>query len=262
MRDGQRGDPVQKRMMASGPDQGGQGVPVPDLRQPAPSCFGIPNTVRIIAGWSAKVKVMTSRTPAQPRPDRRRARHEATKNEILDTAWSMVRADGLAALSLRALAHAVDMEPQSVYTYFASKSAIYDRMFADGNQELVRRFSATDIPGDARAALRSVARIFVEFAAEDQARYQLLFLRTIPGFRPSPESRAVAGEVLARMRAILSRVGLRHDADLDLWTAVVAGLASQQLANDYGADRYLHLIDEAVSMFADHALRPGRDERG
>jgi AcrR family transcriptional regulator len=199
---------------------------------------------------------MPSRTPAQPSRDRRRARHEATKKEILDAAWSMVRADGLAALPLRALAHAVDMEPQSVYTYFASKNAIYDRMFADGNRELEHRFTDTDIPCDAPAALRAVARIFVEFAAEDQARYQLLFLRTIPGFQPSPESRAAADEVIARVRAILSRAGLRDDADFDLWTAVVAGLASQQLANSSEPGRYLHLIDEAVTMYAAHALRP------
>jgi Tetracyclin repressor-like, C-terminal domain len=129
-------------------------------------------------------------------------------------------------------------------------------MFADGNRELVRRFTDADIPGEARAALREVARIFVEFAAEDQARYQLMFLRTIPGFQPSPESYAVAGDVLARVRAILSGAGLHADTDFDLWTAVVTGLASQQLANDSGADRYLQLIDQAVSMFADHALRP------
>ena len=72
---------------------------------------------------------MSSTTPARPRRrDRRRDRHEATKQEILDTAWSMIRADGLAALSLRALAHAVDMEPQSLYTYFASKNALYDHV--------------------------------------------------------------------------------------------------------------------------------------
>src|ERR1017187_8575171 len=121
---------------------------------------------------------MPSTTPAQPRRrDRRRDRHEATKREILDTAWSMVRADGLAALSLRALAHAVDMEPQSLYTYFASKNALYDRMFADGNQELARRFADTEIPGDPRAALRAVTRLFVNFAAEDQERYQILCVR-------------------------------------------------------------------------------------
>ena len=90
---------------------------------------------------------MSSTTPDRPRRrDRRHDRHEATKQEILDIAWSMVRADGLAALSLRALAHAVDMEPQSLYTYFASKNALYDRMFADGNLELARRFADAEIP--------------------------------------------------------------------------------------------------------------------
>src|SRR3984885_13835245 len=138
---------------------------------------------------------MPSTTPAHPgRRDRRRDRHEATKREILDTAWTMVRNDGLAALSLRALAHAVDMEPQSLYTYFASKNALYDRMFADGNHELADRFAAADIPDGFRSALRAVAGIFLEFATQDQARYQLLFLRTIPRFQPSPDSYAMAVE--------------------------------------------------------------------
>jgi len=199
---------------------------------------------------------MTPTTPAQPRRDRRRLRHEGTKQEILDTAWSMVRADGLAALSLRALAHAVDMEPQSLYTYFASKNALYDRMFADGNQELASRFAQAGIPDEPRAALRAVTRLFVNFAAEDQARYQLLFLRTIPGFQPSPDSYAIAVKVFTATRALLTRAGLRNDADFDLWTAVIAGLASQQLANDPGGDRYSRLIDDAVTMFADYILGP------
>src|SRR5258708_7485513 len=126
---------------------------------------------------------MTQTTPTQPRRrDRRHHRHEATKQEILDTAWSMVRADGLAALSLRALAHAVDMEPQSLYTSSASKTPLYDRMSPAGNQELARRLGEAETPDELCAALRAVARLFVEFANQDQARYQLLFLRTIPGF--------------------------------------------------------------------------------
>ena len=206
---------------------------------------------------------MAPETPVQPqRRDRRRDRHEATKQEILDHAWSMVRADGLAALSLRALAHAVDMEPQSLYTYFASKNALYDRMFADGNRELASRFSRAEIPAEPRGALRAITRLFVAFAAEDQARYQLLFLRTVPGFRPSPDSYAIAVQVIQHAQALLARAGIRPGADFDLWTAIVAGLASQQLANDPGGDRYIRLIDDAVTMFADHALRPGRPPRG
>ncbi|HEY5025903.1 MAG TPA: TetR/AcrR family transcriptional regulator [Acidimicrobiales bacterium] len=188
------------------------------------------------------------------RRDRRQVRHEATKQEIVDVAWQMVRADGLNALSLRAMAHAVDMEPQSLYTYFASKHAVYDRLFADANQELLARFERIEISDDPHQLLRAIARLFVTFAAEDPARYELLFLRTIPDFEPSPESYAAAIEVFTKGRSVLSGAGLSNDDDFDLWTALVAGLASQQLANDPGGDRYIGLIDNAVAMFAEHVF--------
>jgi len=198
---------------------------------------------------------VTSTIPADTgRRDRRRDRHDATKREILDAAWQMVRADGLNALSLRALARAVDMEPQSLYTYFASKHAVYDHLFADGNHELLTRFEQIEISDDPHQALRTIARLFVTFAAEDQARFELLFQRTIPDFEPSPESYAVATEVFSRGRSVLTAAGLGDDADFDLWTALVAGLASQQLANDPGGDRYIRLIDAAVAMFAEHVF--------
>ena len=55
-------------------------------------------------------------------------------------------------------------------------------------------------------------------------------------------------------RAILAGVGLRKDEDFDLWTALVSGLSSQQLANDPGGDRYVRLIDDAVAVFSDHVF--------
>lgn len=191
---------------------------------------------------------------APARKDRRHLRHEATRREILDAAWTMVRADGLAALSLSALSRAVGMEPQSLYTYFASKHAIYDAMFADGNRELLARMSVTPRSAGPRELLRLQARIFVEFSSEDPARYQLLFQRQIPDFEPSAESYAIAVEVTATARARQAAAGLTDDYQFDLWTALVAGLAAQQISNDPGGDRWLRLIDDAVDMYADHAL--------
>src|ERR1017187_9347713 len=164
----------------------------------------------------------------------------------------MVRDDGVNALSLRALARVVDMEPQSLYTYFASKHSVYDHLFADGNRELLARFDRLEGSDDVRRALPAGGHLFVAFAAEDQARYELLFLRTIPDFEPSPESYAVALEVFNRGRSILTGVGLDNPEDFDLWTALVSGLSSQQLANDPGGDRYIRLIDNAVAMFEEH----------
>jgi AcrR family transcriptional regulator len=166
----------------------------------------------------------------------------------------MVRVEGVNALSLRALARSVDMEPQSLYTYFASKNALYDHLFADGNRELLARFDRLQVSDDPRIALHAIAQLFVSFAAEDQARYELLFLRTIPEFEPSPESYSIAVEVFSKGRAILADVGLRNDADFDLWTALVSGLSSQQLANDPGGDRYIKLIDNTVAMFSEYVF--------
>jgi AcrR family transcriptional regulator len=193
-----------------------------------------------------------------PTRDRRAERREATRAEILEAAWEQAREQGLAGLSLRDVAAKIGMRPPSLYWYFASKHAIYDAMFAEGNRLLLDRIAATEVPEEPRALLRVMARTFVEFSAEDPARSQLMFQRTIPDFEPSPESYALAVQVVEQAKASLVAAGIREPAHFDLWTALVSGLASQQSANDPGGDRYLALIDDAVEMFADHVLKPRR----
>jgi AcrR family transcriptional regulator len=184
--------------------------------------------------------------------DRRAERREAVTAEILEAAWELARAEGLAGLSLRDVARRIGMRPPSLYWYFPSKVAIYDAMFMQGNRQLLARLEAQQWPADARAALRLGTRVFVEFSAEDVQRYQLLFQRTIPNFEPSAEAYAVAVQALDDIRARCAAVGVEGPAAFDLWTALVNGLAAQQIANDPGGDRWLRLIDDAVDMFLDH----------
>src|ERR1700733_14053703 len=113
-----------------------------------------------------------------PTRDRRAERRDAVIAEILDAAWEIARAEGLAGLSLRDLAARIGMRPPSLYWYFDSKRAIYDAMFVQGNQQLLARLNQQEWPDDPRAALRLAARFFVEFMLEDVQRYQLLFQRT------------------------------------------------------------------------------------
>src|SRR3954452_330428 len=175
----------------------------------------------------------------EPMRDRRAERREATRTEILDAAWEIVRADGLGALSLRDLARKVGMQAPSLYQYFDSKNAIYDAMFAQGNRALVERVAQMPETSDPEADLHRVARIFVEFAVEDPARYQLLFQRTIPGFEPSPESYRLAVGLLQRGAERMAEAGVRHPQAFDLFTAVVAGLSAQQVANEPGGTRWV-----------------------
>jgi AcrR family transcriptional regulator len=192
-----------------------------------------------------------------PTRDRRAERREATKAEILDAAWEVVRAEGLAALSLRDVARRVGMQAPSLYSYFDSKHAIYDAMFAQGVRAYVDR-GLPPVTGDVLQDLRAGMHAFVGFCTEDPARYQLLFQRTIPGFEPSPASFAIAIQGLELTRARLVEMGLPEPEVLDLMTALGTGLADQQISNDPGGDRWIRLVDEAMEMFLNHVTNRNR----
>src|SRR5207253_10226190 len=83
---------------------------------------------------------------APPLRDRRAERYTATRREILDAAWELVRAGGLASLTMRDLGTRVGMRAQSLYAYFPSKYAICDAMFDESNRELLRRLTKWNRP--------------------------------------------------------------------------------------------------------------------
>ena len=86
----------------------------------------------------------------------------------------------------------------------------------------------------------------------------LLFLRPIPGFAPSPGSYRLAQTALERLASLLSGAGVRGQEGLDLWTAVLTGLATQQVSNDPGGDRWTRLVDRAVdAVLAAHTDQTG-----
>ena len=175
-------------------------------------------------------------------------RRGGTRERILEAAWELARAEGLTGWTMRELATAVGIRAPSLYAHFASKHDIYDAMFADGYRAFLARADAVEVPSDPRQAARAAARTFVEFAVEDPARLNLLFLRVIPGFVPTAASYALAEEVYARGVEILTRAGLTQPDEVDLWTAVLSGLATQQVSNDPGGERWLRLVDRAVDL--------------
>jgi AcrR family transcriptional regulator len=191
----------------------------------------------------------------EPTRDRRAERHEATRAEILEAAWEIARTDGIAAVSVRDIARRVGMRPPSLYSYFDSKNAIYDAMYAQGSEQFVASEPWEQMTGDARHDLACIFHFFVRFCAADAARYQLLFQRSIPGFEPSPESFAISEASLGRIGAQLEHCGIGDERAVDLYTALGTGLADQQIANDPGGDRWIRLIDDAVEMFCDYMTK-------
>ena len=186
--------------------------------------------------------------------DRVTARREAKVAAIVATAWQIAEQDGLATLSLRGLARAVGVRQPSLYEYFDSKNALYDTMFADGNRQLLARLDALRVPRDPRAALKTHLRALADFSLERPARYELMFLRHLPGFTPSKESFAIAQEVLDRIVSLMHAAGVAKQADVDCLVAVVAGLIDAQLSNEPTTNRWVRHLDRLVDLVVDDSI--------
>ncbi|HUB70591.1 MAG TPA: TetR/AcrR family transcriptional regulator [Acidimicrobiales bacterium] len=187
-------------------------------------------------------------------------RRETRIAGIIDCAWALARDEGIAGVSLHALARELGIRQPSLYEYFASKNALYDAMFADGNQKLLNRLDSLRLPRDPRAALKRFLSAFAAFGLEDPARYELMFQRHVPGFTPSEGSYGLAEQVLGRAVARMQAAGVGQPGDIDCLVAVVAGLMEAQLSNDPGGNRWVRHLNRLVDLVVDDATKGATNE--
>ncbi|MGH3762462.1 TetR/AcrR family transcriptional regulator [Actinophytocola sp.] len=205
--------------------------------------------------------------------DRRSARRARTIEDALDAAEAIMREQGVGGLSMSEVARRLGMRQPSLYKYFSSLHALFDALFARG---LARTDAAVTAairrrpPGVPR--LRAGARALMRWAVENPALAQLLYWRPVPGFEPSAETFAASRDQMATVRTELAaaagsgqlRAAAATDEALLLYTVVISGVISQQLANEPGASfaagRFSRLTDEALDMyFARYAPAGGTD---
>jgi AcrR family transcriptional regulator len=180
---------------------------------------------------------------------------------ILDAARSVMREQGVAALSLREVARRVRMQPPSLYEYFPNKDALYDALFL----QAIRVYRTyRDQPLAAGASFwDKVTRIFedyMRFAHENQELYRLAYERPVPGFVPSDASMAESLQLLSRLEQTaadaIANGEVRSDLTMtqvrDIVIALAHGLTSQHMANEphlpVGSGRYGGLVPTAVEM--------------
>jgi len=200
-------------------------------------------------------------------PDRRTRRRQETIGEILDVAIELMEAEGVAALSLSAVARRLGMQPPSLYQYFPSKMAIYDALFQRGAEQFLaaQRDAVDAATTDDVMELHLIGTTaYAKWCLRHPVYSQLLFWRTVPGFEPSPQAFAPAQEAVAYLRQHLQTAvdagRLHPDAASDegttLFTSITAGVLSQQMANEPDASfedgRFVRLLPVVLEMFFQH----------
>ena len=201
--------------------------------------------------------VLDSRSQINEASPRER-RKERTRAEILAAAWRLAEVGGIAGLSFREVAREVGLQAPSLYTYFDSKDALFDAMFAEGYAQLgeaVVGWVAGSDGKDPVDALGEVVAAWIRFCQQSLARYQIMFTRALPSWQPSPEAYAVSQREYERMTEALAGIGISGADNLDLFTSLAAGLAAQQLANDPDGDRWVRLSRVAARMLIDDINR-------
>ncbi|SRR5712691_7459530 len=195
-------------------------------------------------------------------PDRRLVRRRQTIEEALDAAVAIMEEAGVGGLSMSEIARRLGMRQPSLYKYFDSLHAVYDALFARGlaRSDAAVQGALEDGPGGV-GTLRVAARAVVRWAVENPALAQLLYWRPVPGFAPTAATFAVSVAQMDQLRAGFAeaaQAGLLHpDAACDqaqrLFTVVLSGVISQQLANQpgasYEAGMFTSLTDAALDMF-------------
>jgi len=191
-----------------------------------------------------------------PRVQRNR---EGTIQSILGVARTIMRDEGVAALSMQELARRMDMRARSLYNYFSSKAEIYDTLFRLGFTMFdahIKELTKTS------TGLHDELRIYIEgymsFALENPDLYQLCFERPVPGFIPSEESLALSFGILNQTYQRAGQFKKQLNTTLtgkqivEMVIAIAHGLTAMHLANEphlpIGQGRFGSLIPIVLSI--------------
>ncbi|GAA0904403.1 hypothetical protein GCM10009557_79980 [Virgisporangium ochraceum] len=205
-------------------------------------------------------------------PDRRSVRRRQTIEEALDIAVTVMEEVGVGGLSMSEIARRLGIRQPSLYKYFPSLHAVYDAVFARGlaRSDAAVREAVEPLAGGV-ARIRAGAAAWIRWAVENPALTQLLIWRPVPGFTPSEAtfalSRRQMDDVRTEFAEAIRRGELHPDAATSeaqrLYTVVLSGVISQQMANEPGAGYheglFSSLTDLALDLFfARYAPTGGR----
>lgn len=200
--------------------------------------------------------------PKSPTNDGRARRREMTIATMLDRAVAIMGTHGVAGLTMTRLAEAMAIKPPSLYKWFPSVLAVYDALFARGQEaNLVawRAGVADHEPG--LSALFGGMTATAGWAVSHPIEAQLLFWRPVPDFRPSEAAMAPADQLFAELRDVVrtavrnGQIGVGADTEdgLVVLASLHFGVLSQHLANEpdqtWETGRYTRSHRRIIELF-------------
>jgi AcrR family transcriptional regulator len=189
-----------------------------------------------------------------------RYHHGDLHHALLDAARGILEEEGLAGLSVRAVARRVGVSHAAPYRHFASHEALLVELAIEGFEELNRDIAIGGrSPGVRNDRIAAIGGAYMRFVARRPALTRLMFGPQLPNRGLFPKLASAADSIGTEIGASLGDSAL----GLAVWAAV-HGLAMLILENviDLGQQRSgLHVLPSRAeillrSLLADRPLQP------
>ena len=166
--------------------------------------------------------------------ERRERERTAVRERLIEAAEQIAAEKDWDAVTIRAVAGAIEYSPALIYEYFKNKDeillALMRQGFARLHEALMTVADAAQTPA---AAVEGLGLAYWAFALESPTLYQLMHgLRGVPfGTNQTPaEARACFEDLLAPIERLITAAGTHESRDseeqADLYWAVLHGLVS------------------------------------
>jgi len=188
-----------------------------------------------------------------------------TRDRIFLAARTAFERDGLAGLSMRAVAKDVGLSAMAIYRHFPTKDSLLDALMLDGFEAWEARVIAVE-DSDPRTWLDRLFAAFLAFAIEDPHRFDAAFLLRASGAKQFPDdfqggSSRVISRITARIDDAKASGRMRDAPSLDIamtLSALAQGLVSMDRAGRFSSpDQFRHIYQMAIAnglrAFAPHS---------
>jgi AcrR family transcriptional regulator len=105
----------------------------------------------------------------------RSRRYRRTQQAILNAAREIIRSEGMAALSMRAIAERIDYSAATLYEYFTSKEEIVETVCGQGQQMLYEYLAKVDAGLATSDYFQQLGLAYIRFALENPDHFLIMF---------------------------------------------------------------------------------------
>jgi AcrR family transcriptional regulator len=147
--------------------------------------------------------------------DWRQRRHQATMEEIKETARQQIAEDGAANLSLGVIARTMGMTPPALYRYFENRDALVVALIVDAYNSMGEAMEASlaGLPeGDHAGRFVALMRAYRQWAVEHPEDYALMYALATGVVMVGEQVQEFQRAVMRSMRAMVQVLSSAQDA--------------------------------------------------